>query len=65
MDRGILSIKIMLLGAVIFLAGWKFSLDGSLLATLAFMIAGPAMILIGLLMGNRKRGKEDDKNGTN
>ena len=37
MDKGILSIKIMILGAVIFLAGWKHALDGSLAATLAFM----------------------------
>lgn len=63
MDKGILSIKIMILGAVIFLAGWEFAFDGSLPATIAFMIAGPVVMLIGLLMGNRK--KKDDENDPN
>ena len=59
MDKGILSVKIMILGAVIFLAGWELAFDGSLPATIAFMIAGPAVMLIGLLMGNRKK-REDE-----
>ena len=49
----------MILGAVIFLAGWELAFDGSLPATIAFMIAGPAVMLIGLLMGNRKK-REDE-----
>ena len=63
MDKGVLSIKIMLLGAVIFLAGWKFSHDGSLAAVAAFMIVGPAMMLVGLLMGNQKKAKKSDGDG--
>ena len=65
MDKGILSIKNMILGAVIFLAGWKHALDGSLAATLAFMIVGPAVMLAGLLIGNRKETAKDDKNESN
>lgn len=61
MDKGILSIKIMILGAVLFLAGWQFALDGSTAATIAFM-TGPVVMLIGLLMGNRKKEKKDDEN---
>ena len=55
----------MILGAVIFLAGWKHALDGSLAATLAFMIVGPAVMLAGLLIGNRKETAKDDKNESN
>ena len=62
MDKGILSIKIMILGAVVFLAGWKFAFDGSTAATLA-LITGPVIMLAGLLMGNRKKEKKDDENG--
>lgn len=63
MDRGILSIKVMILGAVIFLAGWEFAFDGSLPATIAFMIAGPVVMLIGLLMGNKKKkGNTNEQN---
>ncbi|MCI8715452.1 MAG: LPXTG cell wall anchor domain-containing protein [Oscillospiraceae bacterium] len=61
MDNGILSLKIMILGAVIFLAGWEFAFDGSLPATAAFMIVGPAVMLIGLLMGNRKKRKDENE----
>lgn len=65
MGKGILSIKIMLLGAVIFLAGWKYCTDGSLAATLAFMVVGPAVMLLGLLIGNSKKEKKDVKNDPN
>ena len=58
MDMGILSIKLMILGGVLFLAGWQFALDGSLAATLAFL-AGPVVVLIGLLMGNRRKAREE------
>ena len=65
MDKGILSIKIMLLRAVIFLAGWKYCTDGSLAATLAFMVVGPADMLRGLLIGNAKNEKKEAKNDSN
>ena len=55
----------MLLGAVIFLAGWKYCTDGSLAATLAFMVVGPAVMLLGLLIGNSKKEKKDVKNDSN
>ena len=59
MDKSILSVKIMILGATLFLAGEEFLYDNSLPATLAFM-AGPVILLIGLLMGNRKKnGKKE------
>ena len=60
MDKSIFSIKVMILGAVIFLAGWEFAFDSNLPATIAFMIAGPAVMLAGLLMGNRKKIKDDE-----
>lgn len=64
MDKGILSIKIMILGAVLFLAGWQFAFDNSMAATIAFM-TGPVVMLVGLLTGNRKREKKDDENDPN
>ena len=64
MDKGVLSIKIMLLGAVMFLAGCIFAYANSLLAVLAF-ITGPVVMLTGLLMGNRKKEKRDDENAPN
>ena len=65
MDKGILSIKVMILGAVIFLAGWEFAYDSKELATLAFMAVGPALMLFGMLMGNRKEKTRDDKHESN
>lgn len=62
MDKGILSVKIMILGAVMFLAGNEFIYDGNLIATLAWM-AGPVIMLVGLLLGNRK--KRDAENESN
>ncbi|MCI8910171.1 MAG: hypothetical protein HFG09_05780 [Oscillibacter sp.] len=56
MDKGILSIKIMILGAVLFLCGCEFAFANSLPAVLAFM-AGPVLMLIGLLVGNRREAK--------
>ena len=56
MDKGILSIKIMILGAVLFLCGCEFAFANSLPAVLAFM-AGPVLMLIGLLAGNRREAK--------
>jgi len=60
MDKGILSIKIMILGAVVFLCGCEFSDWNSAIPVLA-LLGGIIMMLAGLLMGNRngKRGERE------
>jgi len=59
MDKGILSIKIMILGAVIFLFGCEFSDWNSAIPVLA-LLGGIIVMLAGLLMGNRN-GKGADR----
>ncbi len=54
MDKGILSVKIMILGAVIFLFGCEFSDWNSAIPVFA-LIGGIIVMLAGLLMGNRNR----------
>jgi len=54
MDKGILSIKIMILGAVIFLCGCEFS-DWNSAAPVFAILGGMIVMLAGLLMGNRNR----------
>ncbi len=59
MDKGILSIKIMILGAVVFLFGCEFS-DWNSAAPVFAILGGVAVMLAGLLMGNRN-GKGADR----
>jgi len=54
MDKGILSIKIMILGAVVFLYGCEFSDWNSAVPVFA-LTGGIIVMLAGLLMGNRNR----------
>jgi len=54
MDKDILSVKIMILGAVVFLFGCEFSDWNSAVPVFA-LIGGVILMLAGLLMGNRSR----------
>ena len=59
MDKGILSLKIMILGAVVFLAGCMFIDRNSALPLLSILV-GPVIMLAGLLMGNRNKTRKDE-----
>ena len=59
MDKGILSLKIMLLGAVVFLVGCMFIDRNSALPLLSILV-GPVIMLAGLLMGTRNKTRKDE-----
>ena len=72
MNKGILSVKILILGTTLFLAGllgdfgynWRIRISYEDVK-LVLVAVGSTMLLLGLLMGNEKEKTKDDKDESN